>query len=57
MYEFTVSRSAQGYVVVTIVPLVRSRRREDRGHIYSFTREEALSLFHELYAALSSPPE
>lgn len=57
MYEFTVSRSAHGYVVVTIVPLVRSRRREDRGRIYSFTREEVLSLFHELYAALSSPPE
>ena len=54
MYEFTVGPTPQGYVAVTIIPIMGGRRRP--GRVYAFSRDEARVLFRELYFALCSLP-
>lgn len=56
MYEFTVRPTPQGYVAVTITPTMDGRKRP--GRVYSFSCNEARTLFRELYLALcAAPPE
>lgn len=50
MYEFTVRPTPQGYVAVTITPTTGGHKRP--GRLYAFSRDEARTLFRELYLAL-----